>query len=144
MQNLPHHYSVAASAEAESAVKLQAPGLPALESDAPAEFGGPGDKWSPESLLVAAVADCFVLSFKAIASASRFSWISISCSVRGTLEHVERQTRFTKFELDASLTISPEVNEMKARRLLEKAEQACLITNSLTADTRLRMNLQIQ
>ncbi len=144
MQNLPHHYKVSAAADPEAAVQLRSTGLPNLESAAPAEFGGPGDKWSPESLLVASVADCFVLSFKAIARASKFSWISLTCSVEGTLDKIERLTQFTTFEVKASLTIPADMNEEKAMKLLEMAERACLITNSLTADTHLTASVQIQ
>ncbi len=144
MQNLPHHYNVSAAADPESAVQLRSTGLPDLESAAPAEFGGPGDKWSPESLLVASVADCFVLSFKAIARASKFSWISLTCSVEGTLDKVERLTQFTTFEVKASLTIPADTSEVIALRLLEKAEDLCLITNSLTADTHLTASVQVQ
>ena len=144
MLKLPHHYHVSATAESESAVQLASTGLPALESAAPAEFGGPGDKWSPETLLVAAVADCFILTFKAIARASKFSWVSLSCAVEGTLDTVDRLTQFTTFEIEASLRMPPDMNEEKAMRLLEKAEQACLITNSLTADTHLIASVQLQ
>jgi len=144
MQNLPHHYSVSAVAEAESPVQLTSTGLPPLQSAAPAEFGGPGDKWSPESLLVASVADCLVLSFKAIARASKFSWISLTCSVEGTLDKVERLTQFTTFEVKAALTIPADMNEEKAMKLLGMAERACLITNSLTADTHLTASVQTQ
>lgn len=142
MLKLPHHYHVSAAAESESVVRLTSTDLPALESAAPAEFGGPGDKWSPETLLVAAVADCFILTFKAIARASKFSWISLTCAVEGTLDTVDRLTQFTTFEIKASLTMPPDMNEEKALRLLEKAEQACLITNSLTADTHLTATVQ--
>ncbi len=144
MQNLPHHYSVSAVAEAESTVQLSSTGLPPLESAAPAEFGGPGDKWSPESLLVASVADCFMLSFTAIARASKFSWISLTCSVEGTLDKVERLTQFTTFDIKASLTIPADVNEEMALKLLDKAEHICLITNSLKADSRLSATVQVQ
>lgn len=144
MQNLPHQYNVSAAADPESAVQLRSTGLPDLESAAPAEFGGPGDQWSPESLLVASVADCFVLSFKAIARASKFSWISLTCSVEGTLDKVERATQFTIFDLRASLTIPADMSEKMALRLLDKAEHLCLITNSLTADTRLTASVQTQ
>ena len=50
------------------------PQLPDLETAPPPEFDGPGGLWSPENLLCAAVADCFILTFRAIASFSRLSW----------------------------------------------------------------------
>ncbi|NQV87040.1 MAG: OsmC family protein [Woeseiaceae bacterium] len=143
MQDLPHQYRVSANAKAADNVVLSSAGVPDLASAAPAEFGGPGDQWSPESLLVAAVADCFVLSFRAIARASRFDWEALTCAVDGKLDRVDRETRFTGFEVSATLTIPLGGDEDKAQRLLEKAEQACLITNSLKAGTHLKTNVRI-
>jgi len=88
MQEFPHHYSVAAVANPEGEVALQSDRLPSLTSTPPAEFGGPGDRWSPETLLVAALADCFVLTFRALARASKLSWLSLRCDVEGTLDRV--------------------------------------------------------
>ncbi len=143
MQELPHHYRVAAGAEASGTVLLSSDGAPDLLSAPPIAFGGPGDQWSPESLLVAAVADCFVLSFRAIARASRFDWASLKCEVEGTLERVERVTQFTGFLVTASVEIATADDEAKALRLLEKAEQACLVTNSLKAESHLEASVRI-
>ncbi len=143
MQDYPHHYRVAASAQHDSNVELASPGIASLESAAPAEFGGPGDRWSPETLLVAAVADCFVLSFKAVARASRLEWTSLSCSVEGTLDKVDGVTRFTEFRVHASLVVPEGVDVEHARRRLEKAEHVCLITNSLIAGSELTTDVAI-
>ncbi len=62
MQDLPHHYSVVATGEPAGDVALEGNRLPTLHSSSPAEFGGPGDRWSPETFLVGAIADCFVLT----------------------------------------------------------------------------------
>ena len=137
MQDFPHHYVVAASSRSDSTVELASPGLATLESAGPAEFGGPGDLWSPETLLVAAVADCLILSFRAIARASKFDWISLSCDAVGTLDRVEKAPQFTDFHLTATLEIPDGAKEDRALRLLEKAEHHCLITNSLKASSRM-------
>jgi organic hydroperoxide reductase OsmC/OhrA len=134
MQDFPHHYVVTASGDAGRDVTLEADRLPALSSAAPAEFGGPGDRWSPETLLVAAVADCFILTFRAVARASKVSWTSLTCNVDGTLDRVDRATQFTRFDIRARLSVPVETDEGLARRALEKAERGCLITNSLKAD----------
>ena len=133
MQEFPHHYKVAANANPESKVVLSSDGLVDLDSAAPAEFGGPGDQWSPETLLTAAVADCFILGFKAIARASRFSWNSLQCEVEGKLERIDHVTRFTEFHIRASLEIPADADEERAKLLLDKAETTCLVTNSLTS-----------
>ena len=85
MQEYPHRYAAGASAGEEGEIAVSSARLPGLSSAAPAEFGGPGDRWSPETLLVAAVADCFVLTFRAIARISKLRWTSVSCDVVGTL-----------------------------------------------------------
>jgi organic hydroperoxide reductase OsmC/OhrA len=131
MESYPHHYSVDASARTDGNVVLSAAGIPALQTAPPAQFDGPGDLWSPETLFVAAVADCFVLTFRAIARASKLSWTALRCDAEGRLDRADGTTRFTQLTLDAHLTVPPTTDTEKARRLLEKAEKACLITNSL-------------
>jgi peroxiredoxin-like protein len=141
MQEFPHHYAVTAKAEPQSIVNLTSPGVAVMESAPPAEFGGPGNLWSPETLLVAAVADCFILSFRAIARASRFDWLSLQCDVDGILERPEQVTQFTEFRLRVVLEVSQGTDPDKAKKLLEKAEHSCLITNSLKALSQLNMNV---
>lgn len=143
MQDFPHHYVVAASAHGDSNVELQSPGLEGLTSAGPAEFGGPGDLWSPETLLVAAVADCFILSFRATARAGHLDWCSLSCDVVGLLDRVDKITRFTSFSIRATLDVPEGTDEDKARRLMEKADKHCLITNSLNADSQLEATVRI-
>jgi organic hydroperoxide reductase OsmC/OhrA len=122
-------------------VVLSSSGVPDLDSAPPAEFGGPGDQWSPETLLVAAIADCFILSFRAVARASHFEWESLTCEVDGTLDKIDRATQFTRFDSTATLTIRPGGDESKATQLLEKAEHVCLISNSLKAETHLETRI---
>ena len=143
MQEFPHHYSVAASAGPDDDVALQSERLPALASAPPAEFGGPGDRWSPETLLVAAVADCFILTFRAIARASKLSWLSIRCDVVGTLDRVEKVTQFTEFNVRAVLRVPAGTNVEQAQRMLARAEQSCLITNSLKAVPHLQADVEV-
>ena len=137
MQDLPHHYTVTATAEPDVNIQLSAKGLPDLETAGPPEFGGPGDVWSPETLLVGAVADCFILSFRAIARTARLDWSGLTCKAEGTLEKVEKLTQFTGFTVTATLTVPAGTNEAKARTILEKAEKYCLITNSMKAESHL-------
>lgn len=143
MHEFPHHYHVTATADAETDVKLTSPGLATLESAAPAEFGGPGDQWSPETLLAAAVADCFILSFRAIARGSRFDWLSVDCKVDAVLDKVEKVTQFTDFYETVVLEIPEGADEKKAMRLLEMAERACLVTNSMKGKTHLDATVNV-
>lgn len=139
--SFPHDYAASASASPDGNVQLKSGSLNPIESNAPAEFGGPGDQWSPEDLLVAAVADCFVLSFRAIAAASKFDWNELTCEVSGTLDKVERAVQFTGFQIKARLVIPDAANSDRGQRLLEKAEQTCFITNSLKAEPHLETEI---
>jgi organic hydroperoxide reductase OsmC/OhrA len=142
MQQFPHHYSVVARAGAQGDVTLEGDRLPALTSAPPGQFGGPGDRWSPETLLVAAVADCFVLTFRAVANVSRLPWVSIECDVSGTVDRLERVTQFTALEVRARLRVPAGTQEEQALRLLQKAEETCLVTNSLKAPCHLEASVE--
>lgn len=141
MQSLPHHYKASAAAGPEGDVSVSADNVELIYSAPPKEFGGPGNRWSPENLLVAAVADCFILSFRAVASASKLTWTSLTCEVEGTLERSEGTTKFTAFDVVAKLTVPTDTPEQKAHRALEKAEAICLVTNSLSATTHLNASV---
>jgi organic hydroperoxide reductase OsmC/OhrA len=144
MHPFPHQYRVSATAAtADKEVALEGDGLPALSSAPPAEFDGPGDRWSPETLLVASVADCFVLTFRAIAAASSLPWTALSCEVHGTVDRIDRVTQFTAFDVRAHLSVPPGTDEERATRLLEKAENSCLVTNSLKARPRLEATISV-
>ena len=116
MHAFPHRYRVKGAGRVTGDVELTAERLTMLQSASPAEFDGPGDRWSPETLLVGAVADCFILTFRAIATASRLSWISLDCDVTGTLDRVDRVTQFTHFDITARLVAPAGVDADGARR----------------------------
>jgi peroxiredoxin-like protein len=139
MTAFPHHYAVEASGTTQGDVTLTTNLLPVLRSASPLEFGGPGDRWSPETLLMGAVADCFILTFRAIAVASKLPWESLRCVAVGTLDRVDRVTQFTHITLRVQLTIPADTDANLARRLLERAEGVCLITSSLKATTQLEI-----
>ncbi len=141
MQAFPHHYYATANGMTEGIVTVSSHGLPELATTAPREFDGPGGFWSPETLLTAAVANCFILTFRAVAKASNFVWDEIECDVTGVLDRVERVTRFTEMRIAVDLTIPATNDAERAHQLLEKAEKACLISNSLNAKSVLTIRI---
>jgi len=137
MQDLPHLYRVSAAVQGNANVLLSAADVPDIESAGPPQFGGPGDVWSPEGLLVASVADCFILSFRAIARTAHLDWNSLTCEAEGTLDKIDKLTQFTAFKVKARLEVPQGTSEKKAHTILEKAEKYCLITNSMKAESHL-------
>lgn len=147
MKGYPHHYLVRAEVSHDSEVTLESTGLEPMVSAPPLEFDGPGNRWSPETLLVASIVDCFALSFCAIARASGLSWISLSSEAEGVLDKVDVNgkgiTQFTGFFITANLTLSEISDKQKALRLMERAENICLVTSSLKAKPRLICNVGV-
>ena len=143
MKPYPHIYSVSASGLATGSVPVSAHGVPDIETAPPPEFDGPGDKWSPETLLVAAVANCFILTFRGVSRAANFAWEALECNVDGVLERVAGVTQFSRFTTQATLRVRPGVDHAKAQELLERAEKVCLVANSLRGERHLEVKIEV-
>lgn len=144
MHPFPHRYVITSTVCPDTDIILESEDIPPLSTAAPPEFDGPGGKWSPETLMVAAVADCYLLTFRGIAKASRMPWVSVSVKCQGTLERPDKVTQFTRFDLHATLVLPPHVGEDQARRILTRAEETCLITRSLKSETHLEVEITRQ
>ena len=137
MKPLPHLYEARLTGGATGYATVAVTGLPDLASAPPADFDGPGDAWSPEDLLVASVATCFLFTLRAVARASKVEFVSVKASVAGTLDRKEGTTRFTEIVIRAAMTIPAGGDRERAMRVMEKAEKSCLITASLSTPVRL-------
>ena len=132
MHPYPHSYRASAAGSAAGSVTVSSPQLQSFDTAPPPQFDGPGGAWSPETLLCAAIADCFILTFRVISRAARFEWLELECRVDGTLERIEGTARFTRYVTFATLKVKQGTDAAKARSLLERAELSCLIANSLS------------
>ena len=136
-------YLVTAVGSEDGTVELCSDRVECLRSASPVEFDGPGDWWSPETLLVGALGDCLVLTFRAVARASKLPWTALQCRVTGTLDRIDGVTQFTAFAADARLGVPAGIDPDRARRVLEKAERHCLISSSLKAPVHLRLTIEV-
>ena len=144
MQPLPHYYDVTAMANEKGHMEITSRGLTPVTSAPPAEFDGPGNLWSPETLLVAAAADCFVLTFRAFANMSKLRWTSIVCDAKGTLDRADSVMRFTSIQLHARLLLPAGADEDKAQKVLEKTHKSCIVGNSLKFEPTLRAEIAVE
>ena len=53
--------------------------------------------------------------------------------MEGLLERIDGNSRFTRIETHVRLVVPAGTDAARAKRLLEKAEQGCPVSNSLTA-----------
>ena len=127
-----HVYKTSVSWLEKRRGNLSAPGLPDLTVATPPEFpeGIPGI-WSPEHLYVAAVEVCTMTTFLAIAANSKFEFISYSSEAEGILEQLETGYEITEITIRPTITVAAEAQADKAKRLIEKSERHCLISNSM-------------
>ena len=142
MLPLPHRYAVTAVPDPGGGIHLSTNGVRPLPTAAPAEFDGPGDAWSPETLLVGAAADCFAITFRGVARASQLAWHEMACEATGVLDRVDGVVRFTRIDLHVRLPLSEGASEDLAHRVLDKVKRQCLITNSLNADIHLHTTIE--
>ena len=137
MKPLPHIYKAQLSGGPEGYAVISVAGIPELRTAPPADFDGPGDAWSPEDLLMAAVESCFLFTLRAVARASKLEFESLELSGEGTLDRKDGATRFTEIVLRPRLKLPAGADRDKAMRVLEKSEKACLVTASLSTPVRL-------
>ncbi len=127
MESLPHIYQVSLS-QSDHLVKTDGENAPSIFGGAPPQFGGSPDNWSPELLLMASIGQCLFLTLVSIARASRFAFQSYESRINGKLEKTSHGLAFTSAAIEISFVSD---DELKAKKLIEKAEKNCLISNSL-------------
>jgi peroxiredoxin-like protein len=132
-----HDYHVNVRATGPRGGVLEAPldDLPELQVSSPPEFDGPGHIWSPEHLLVAAVASCLMTTFHSIAARSGVDVLEYTDHSSGHLQRAENGLySIDTIVLRPEVLVSAESNVDRALRLLEKAEAVCLIGRSIKSE----------
>lgn len=142
MKPLPHAYAASAFGTPDSHMVSTLQNGCTLEVAPPENFDGPGDTWTPEEMLLASVANCLALTFKAIAKAGRLEWQEIHCHSEGVLDKVEHHVKFSRIETTARLVITSEADRSKAQQLLEKTEANCFVSNSLDCDKQFHFEIE--
>ena len=131
MKPLPHRYDVQLKGGSTGYGHLDTVGRRTLATAPPIEFGGPGDAWSPEHLLLAAVESCFLFTFRAVARASKLDFINANIHVEGTVDHQAGVTKFTEIVIRPRLTFASGVDRAKVAAVIAKTEKNCLVSATL-------------
>ncbi|MDZ7718434.1 MAG: OsmC family protein [Balneolaceae bacterium] len=141
-----HQYDVHLSWKEGKTGELSSPGInETIEVATPPEFpGGVDGVWSPEHLYTASVVSCFFTSFTAIAAYSKLNFKDLKIESSGYMSRNEDgKYVMNKVRLKPVLTIEDETREKKAYRILEKAEEICLITRSIQSEIIFEPNVYI-
>ena len=126
-----HRYGVRTRYQGSQDLSLEAPGKPVLQVASPPEFrGGIRGVWSPEELLVGALASCFERTVVAIAEYKGMPLLSVRVDATGHVQRKDGKYHFVLFELDVDLE-SDAGREPEAKHIAELAYERCLVGSAL-------------
>ena len=115
----------------------------AIHFTAPPEFGGLEGRWTPEDLLLCAVASCYTTTFRALADYSNLAYSDLAVEVDGVVRKVDSGYEFEEIVIRPTLSISAEQEESRALRLLQKAKPICLVSRSLSVQQKFEPQLNV-
>jgi len=100
-------------------------------SEAP-ELGGLEGRWTPEQLLLCALAGCFTTTFEAVAQAAHFEYTDLEVEVEGHVRRNKTGCNFTEISIRPRLTVQGEEEFEAGLGLLRKTKAACMISRALS------------
>ena len=115
----------------------------AIHFSAPLQFGGLDGRWTPEDLLLAALAGCFVTTFRVLAGYSKFEYIDLHVEAEGAVGKAESGYSFSEITLRPTLTIHDEEKRDWALKLLHKTKAACLVSKTLATAPALEPQVKV-
>jgi peroxiredoxin-like protein len=115
----------------------------AIHFTAPAEFGGLEGRWTPEDLLLGAIAGCYTTTFRALAEYCKFEYTDLEVEAAGSVQKAESGYAFGAIVIRPKLTISSEEEKPRAFRLLERAKSLCLVSRAISVQQVLEPQLHV-
>lgn len=120
-------------------------GLPDITVATPPQFpGGVENVWSPEHLYVAALNVCLMTTFIAIAENSKLNFVSYTSNAKGKLERIEKRFMISEVTLYPEIVVEEEKDKDRAERIIQKAEDHCLISNSVKSEVKLEPTIKVK
>jgi len=108
-------------------------GRTAVPASSSPKHGGDGACWNPEDLLSAALAECYMLTFLALATKTRLAVKDYRGTSEAALETVDRVTRVASITLRPTITVAPGTDHAKVLEMFAKAHKYCTIANSINS-----------
>lgn len=140
-----HYYNTTVKWTEGRKGELIEPTMPTIEVATPPEFPkGVPNTWSPEHLYVASANICLMTTFLAIAENSKLDFKSFECDGVGKMEKVDGRFMISEIVLKPKVVVTQEKDIERAQRIVEKAENHCLISNSMKTEIKLEMNVVVE
>jgi len=116
-----------------------------IEFGVPSQFGGNAGKTSPEELILAAISSCFSMTLGFVLVKRKVPARVLGMHAEATVQRIERQLVLTAITLHPQIAI--DTDSEKTRQdidaAIERAEQACLISNAIRGNVELKVEAQI-
>jgi peroxiredoxin-like protein len=116
----------------------------AIHFTAPTEFGGLEGRWTPEELLLAAIAGCYTTTLRAIAGTAQLNFTDLQVEASGTVRKAESGYCFSQIVLRPNLKIATPEQKERALDLLRRAEKLCLVSRAIGTSLKFEPQLEIQ
>lgn len=94
----------------------------------PPVFGGSQDITSPEDFFALSIVNCYVATFRTVASRSDFTYQNISATCELVVDKHQGQLKITEIRLD--VTIETE-DTQRVKHIAQVAEKHCIIHNAI-------------
>ena len=115
----------------------------AIHFTSPPAFGGLDGRWTPEDLLLCAVASCYTTTFRTLAEYSKFEYTDLQVEADGVINKGASGYSFGEVSIHANLTISQEEERVQASKLLHKAKELCLVSRALSVEQKFESRVQV-
>lgn len=129
-----YKYEVSVRWTGEKKGALTVAGKPPVEVATPPEFKGHEGIWSPEDLYVGAVNSCIMTTFLAFATRAGLAFERYESEAEGLLEFLDGRFVFTKIVVRPRVTLATGSDRDQAEEILHKAEENCLVSNSIRTE----------
>jgi organic hydroperoxide reductase OsmC/OhrA len=109
-----------------------------------AELGGLQGRWTPEQLLLCALASCFTTTFHEVARAAKFDFTDLEVEIEGSV-HRNRTTgcNFTEILMRPRLTVQSEEMCEAGLGLLRRTKALCMISRAISVPQTLEPTVEI-
>ena len=115
----------------------------AIHFSAPPQFGGIEGRWTPEHLMLTALASCFTTTFRAIAEYSKFDYRDLQVEAEGEVRKVQSGYVFGDIILRPTLGILDPSKRERALALLNRAKAACMVSRCLATPPALEPSVEV-
>lgn len=141
--SFPHSYAVSLAWDGDSKNQggLRAVAPEGILTGPPPQFDGTDEVWSPEDLLLAALASCTMTTFLAIARNKKLEVGSYSTDGEAVLDKTKAGLGFTEIILRVDIEVAAG-DEEKAERVLAAAHKYCIVANALKPEVRIESTIR--